>query len=384
VELPDHTLTLALSCRDAKYLVMMRSIQRKDVPRYLREGAWYNALDPDDEGAFEVPSDCLKGDQNVTTTDDLYFLLRTIRYWQVEDDPIEVFCFIYLHDKFDIGKEFPMLLCDLEKFNAVKEASPNKRIATALQAKLGPQTVRWLHAHTSCEFSAETCTAAANADDLESLAYLHECGCPWDAETRRGALASGSTACWEYAKAHGCPPLPTDENPVNLAARKGHIDMIKYLRNTGEQWNEQTLNDSLASEGLACTQYLREAGCPWKEDFCMCAALRGRLDCLQYAQEHECPWDFSVLVMSAMRGHLRCLQYAHEQGCPWVDTVTYAAVQGSSLECLKYAHEHGCPWNHGMARLALVNGNWRCLYYAARNGANCNSLALLSFQLVPL
>ena len=319
-----------------------------------------------------------KTDSSVHSTEDLFFLLRSLQFWQVTDLSVQALVFIYKNeDEFDIGTEFPTFSAIRQKLMVVKEASPAVRIPAALKAHFGLDMIQWLIDHTACELSGEACSAAASIDNLEALAYLHERGCPWNADTRREALRSGSIACWKYAQAHDCPALPSGERPVNLAAQKGHIDMIKHLRFEGEQWDEYTIFYALYADGISCVEYLHEEICSWNSFFCFCAALRGRLDCLQFAHEHGCPWNHNVLLNAAMGGHLSCLQYAHEHGCEWMDVITYAAVQSGSLDCLKYAHEHGCPWHYRTAQLALVTGQWRCLYYALCNGAEYCVLAAL-------
>ena len=357
----------------------MKSIRVNDVPEHLRRGAWYRSLDVDDDGAFEVPADCFKTDSSVHSTEDLFFLLRSLQFWQVTDLSVQALGFIYTNeDEFDIGTEFPTLSVIRQKLRVVKEASPVVRIPAALKAHFGLDMIQWLIDHTACELSAEACSAAASVDNFEALAFLRERCCPWNANTRREALRSGSIACWKYAHAHDCPVLPSGERPVNLAAKKGHIDMIKHLRTEGEQCDAKTMICALSSDGIACVEYLHTiTGCPWLVGFCDSAVLFGRLDCLRYAHERGCPLNFSVLYYAAMCGNLSCLQYAHEHGCEWVDLITYAAVKSGSLDCLKYAHEHGCPWHDRTAQLALVTGQWRCLYYALCNGAEYCVLAAL-------
>ena len=45
--------------------------------------------------------------------------------------------------------------------------------------------------------------------------------------------------------------------------------------------------------------------------------LNGHLECLKYAREHGCPWDEETCRLAALNGQLECLKYAHENGCPW-------------------------------------------------------------------
>ena len=57
-------------------------IQRRDVPQYLRDSAFYNNLDMSDEEEFEIPDDCYKSDLEFTCHQDLRHYLRTFQYWR--------------------------------------------------------------------------------------------------------------------------------------------------------------------------------------------------------------------------------------------------------------------------------------------------------------
>ena len=38
-------------------------------------------------------------------------------------------------------------------------------------------------------------------------------------------------------------------------------------------------------------KYARENGCPWDEDTCRAAIEKDNQECLKYARENGCPWD---------------------------------------------------------------------------------------------
>jgi hypothetical protein len=62
---------------------------------------------------------------------------------------------------------------------------------------------------------------------------------------------------------------------------------------------------------------VHENGCPWNEETCSRAAKKGHLECLKYAHENGCPWSTDTCEYAATNGHLECLKYAHENGCPY-------------------------------------------------------------------
>ena len=82
-----------------------------------------------------------------------------------------------------------------------------------------------------------------------------------------------------------------------------------------------------------------------KERFCAQMARKGNVELLKFLRENGCPWDRFTCYKAAENGHLECLKYAHENGCPWGWKICSSAAENGDLECLKYAHEKGCPWN---------------------------------------
>ena len=86
-----------------------------------------------------------------------------------------------------------------------------------------------------------------------------------------------------------------------------------------------------------------ENGCPCDEDTCMMAARGGHLEVLKYLKENHCPWDESTCEKAAKGGHLDVLEYLHENGCPWDESTCSYAARGGHLDVLKYARDNGCP-----------------------------------------
>jgi hypothetical protein len=210
----------------------------------------------------------------------------------------------------------------------------------------------------------ETTNEAAKKGHLECLKYLHENGRPWDADT------------------------------CECAAENGHIECLKYAHKNGCKWNANTCAYAAENGNLECLRYAHENGCKWNANTCTYAALNGQLECVKYAHENGCPWNAKTCSWTAERGQLECLKYLHENGCEWNEwTCAYAAENGSDakqaclalcerellerssnnpihshLECLKYAHEHGCLWNKNTCSWAAEKGQLECLKYAHENG----------------
>ena len=98
---------------------------------------------------------------------------------------------------------------------------------------------------------------------------------------------------------------------------------------------------TFASAGKACRDTVKRV--PDKRVVpkltCMNAALGGHLEVLKWARQNGCPWNEETCWEAAGQGHLEMLQWARANGCPW-DVNTWATA---AAKCRPYLIEHGCP-----------------------------------------
>ncbi len=140
-------------------------------------------------------------------------------------------------------------------------------------------------------------------------------------------------------------------------AKNGNLELLRYAREKGCPWNDDTTYVAAKNGWLNCLRYAHENGCPWDEHTTYGAVRNGYSYCLRYAHENDCPWDRTTTGIAAYLGHLNCIRYAYEHGCPWDEFTTYGAARYGHLECLRYAYEHGCPIN---IEVCLKNAHENC------------------------
>jgi hypothetical protein len=95
--------------------------------------------------------------------------------------------------------------------------------------------------------------------------------------------------------------LSRQEYLCQAAARGGHLEELKLLRENGGPWDERT---------------------------CQYAAKGGYLDLLQWAHANDCPWDTITCKFAAQGGHLEVLQWLRANGCPWDWETCEVAAEG--------------------------------------------------------
>jgi hypothetical protein len=167
-------------------------------------------------------------------------------------------------------------------------------------------------------FSSSThllCAEVAGRGHLHVLKWLRENGCGWEGDT-----------CWK-------------------AAESGHLDVLKWAREKGCKWDAWTC--AFAAEGghLNVLKWARENGCKWDAWTCTYAARGGHLNVLKWARENGCVWDERTCSYAARGGHFNVLKWAREKGCKWDAWTCAFAAEGGRLDVLKWARENGCAWD---------------------------------------
>lgn len=180
-------------------------------------------------------------------------------------------------------------------------------------------------------------------DDLENAAFVSKVWMELASmlaksrglNIRNEAIERTLPECLKYAVSAGIGRF--DDNTSMIAARLGHLDILRFCH---------------------------ENGCPWDVYTCYNAARYGNLECLQYAHENSCPWDICTILGAAQGGHMDRLKYAIENGCPLDEpkkVVPYGLIRchrpyydnrricvcpkelhNDQIACLKYAYQKGC------------------------------------------
>ncbi|XP_026819162.1 uncharacterized protein LOC113557814 [Rhopalosiphum maidis] len=116
----------------------------------------------------------------------------------------------------------------------------------------------------------------------------------------------------------------------------------------------------------------------WRHDFdfptnmCSLAAHFGNVEVLKYLRKLGLEWDVSTTAEAARYNRLAFLVYARTNNCPWDETTCSAAALAGHLECLRYLHRHGCELEYapnGNIVLTRLSFCWQCLYVASSSFA---------------
>jgi len=331
----------------------MISISRSDIPQYLQKGAFFEALDCEDDGAFEVPSNCLKPDVSIISHDDLIHSLYSLRFWCVYDMSLEIVKLTVGRTKKshleDLMVRFPEFNPLLVKMVALMTCEQQETVLVAIREKLGCKVVIYLHETMGFSLPSDdfhSNNTILTTDDVSSIRYLvKEKAFTPSPYSVVYAATHGSLKCLKFFVGLG---LTANGDSLVAAARSGHLEVVQYLHETFDlPLTVHAMHRASKAGNLALLRYLHDRFCPWSTQVCAVLAASDSLECLVFAHENGCLWNEKTCAAAAQAGHLRCLAYAHTHGCAWDNETTSAARKFSRYDCLSYAIKNGCPDHTG-------------------------------------
>jgi hypothetical protein len=164
---------------------------------------------------------------------------------------------------------------------------------------------------------------------------------------------------------------PFDSIHFQIAARKGHFDILKYIIKTCNKYyhgcniDGNACDDAAACGHLNCLKLAYEFGeAPIGIETFYNAAKYGHIDCLQYALDNEVMYinrnehGKIMCAKAAINGHINCLKLLREQEMHWDEQTCKSALECAlkynQVECLEYAYKYGCPYSKEMLPIIVT------------------------------
>lgn len=325
------------------------SVRKADVPTYLWTSEFFLSLNDEDDAEITIDSSNLKVNSTITSYAQLENQLNTLRFWGSDALPPALISYALSttdEERLAAQAAYPELAGFTLLVDIASTSTGNKMVKAFEYGNV--DVLAYLH-NTGIPWNANSILVAAEHGHLSCLQYAHEHGCPWDKWTTYQASLHGHFECLQYACENECV---CDRETCAAAAAAGRLDVLIYLRERGVPWDKETTSRAAACGRLDCLQYAHEHGCPWSVILINTAAERGQLQCLKYAVENGLSIGDQGCRYAARRGRLECLRYLHEQGAVLDDEVMEACVGSGSVACLEYLLQNDCPQPSSMLRLA--------------------------------
>jgi hypothetical protein len=156
----------------------------------------------------------------------------------------------------------------------------------------------------------------------------------------------------------------------DIAARGGHLTVLKYLRSIQCPWGNYTCAYAAKNGHLDVLQWCHENGCPWRAITCANAANNGHLNVIKWCRQNGCSWDARTCANAAENGHLDVIKWCRENGCPWDENTCSSAAENGHIDILKWCRQNGCQWNRETCETLERNGYHDVLQWSFENAGN--------------
>lgn len=134
-------------------------------------------------------------------------------------------------------------------------------------------------------------------------------------EVATDPVASISRAKWAIEMEDGVP-----EEWCDLAAAKGDVEVLTWLRLVGARWTERTV---------------------------LAAAKRGIVEMLEFLLEHRCPCNLESSFREAiLKGHLQAAKCLRAHGASPTKADSLASIRHANIELLDWMHSIGADFGY--------------------------------------
>lgn len=192
---------------------------------------------------------------------------------------------------------------------------------------------------------------------------------PWLFDTLFLAVAVGKIMNVEWLLINKCPG---DVQTMEIAALKGHLDIMKLLFLYGYPLTLDVFRYAIINGSMEIIEWLYENKCPYNESTFAFAALEGYLIGMMWLYHHKCPLDEIVFTFAARNGRLVNMIWLLEKRCPWDERTVIAAVETENFEVLEWLFTNGCPFTEHVFVHAAHVGNFKIMQFLKRIGCLWN------------
>ena len=192
-----------------------------------------------------------------------------------------------------------------------------------------------------CPWDEGKCVYAAKGEHLEMLMWTRENSCPWCEKTCAYALDGGHPEILQGALANSCL---MDEETRKTAAQ------LRYFNPSGRVKEvtpvEAAEITSLEAAKLGMLKSLHQRGhVEFKKYLCEAAVQYGLLKVLKWLRENGFPWDDQTCAEAAQGGHLEVLKWLRaNDGCLLDSRTVLWAGKAGKLKTMQWALANGASY----------------------------------------
>lgn len=234
------------------------------------------------------------------------------------------------------------------------------------------EALKWLQEHDipkHVDFQRiDLCGHASLHDNLPALKWARNKGCPWSEQTFQNAAKNGNIEMLQYCLDNGCP------KNENVYFWKMEIDTLKWLQRHSFPWNKEIYR---AAKGAEAMDWAQDNSCPYDEDTIYRYIKFGSISSIEKCLQSH---DYLIVVEKAYNEALwgfprnnnsliiEKLQLLRKYGYEWTANLCAQAARRGNLRILQWLRHNGCSWNAKTCAGAVLSCNIEMLKYAHENG----------------
>lgn len=190
---------------------------------------------------------------------------------------------------------------------------------------------------------------ATEHGQLDFIKYLIGKNYTLPESTMYNVALRGDLDMLEYVHKNNAPVVNTEEFwPVTWAATfSGNVKCVKYVFENGYGWDtgREIYDIAIKKNNLSCVKYAHENGCGWDPKCSYHAAKKGYLDIIKYISQVGLTMHEDALYLMMVNGHKTCFEYVSSQTSLALrldhSRVFKWALQNNNIDVFEHCFEKG-------------------------------------------
>lgn len=212
------------------------------------------------------------------------------------------------------------------------------------------EAVKWFSNEAKVSWDQRTdeymMTQAAIQGKIDAMEWLKTRNSSFSNSIDFEAAAAGQMASLEWLskqsgfKWHG--------NVCGVAAGRGDLKMLKFLRGQGAEFNDFTSKNAAKGGNVEVLQFCLDGGCPFNNEECCAEAVKfGKLDALKWMKENLKGVEFvgnfgTKITIAALEAgnNMDLLQWLKDIKCPFPPAPVAVATRAKKIDVLYWLYKN--------------------------------------------
>jgi hypothetical protein len=233
--------------------------------------------------------------------------------------------------------------------------------SSVVAVRSGVSMLRFVH-EEGAQLTVETFCVAVRKEDMYSVIYLRENGCPWDTAVCNWAR---DARILRYLHDNGCP---WNSDVISTAIVHGKYDSLVYAIDNGLV--PQTTHLELAGQhtNSEITDYILDCGVEPTPTFLHNCISKFSALYIHKLLARKCPFDLDSMRVALSHHMLDTCDELYAVGCSIDSTLYTTCLVAANVFGMQWLEERNVPYPDGIFRSAIASGSIRIIDHLIRKG----------------